>query len=130
MVVPRGRPDSPTLTAIGTYLETTGFAFEVLTPEGADYGSSLRRGVGEARGHVIVIADRDLPYPVSAIGDAVAMVESSATEVVFATTQDAASGGALARWLLVPLLPDPSICLAAFSSAAAKACTTFPHFRC
>ena len=120
VVVPLSTPESPALAAIATYLETTGFTFEVLAPEGDDYGSSLRRGVSDAKGRVIVVADRDLPYPISALGDAVALVESGATEVVFATTQRQGSDDRLLRWLLVPLLPDPSVCLSAFSSTAGK----------
>lgn len=121
VIVPLGRPDSsPAATAIATYLETTGLTFEILVPEGTQYGVALRRGVSDAKGSVIVIADPELPYPVSAIGDAVAMVESGATDVVFASTQSDYAGPALVRWILVPMLPDRTIHLAAFSSAAAK----------
>lgn len=119
VVVPRrGAGFSPDV--IARYLETTGFTFEILTPEGEAYGPSIRRGVSDAKGRVVVIADGDLPYPVSAIGDAVAMVESGATDVVFASTRADYAGPALARFLLVPILPDPAIQLYAFSSTAAK----------
>ncbi|HEX2121336.1 MAG TPA: class I SAM-dependent methyltransferase, partial [Thermoanaerobaculia bacterium] len=106
--------------AIERYLETTGFTFEVLAPDGAEYGPALRRGVSDAKGTVIVVIDPELPYPVSAIGDAVAMVESAATDVVFASTRVDHRAPALLRWLLVPLLPDDRVQLAAFSSSAAK----------
>src|SRR5215211_4816947 len=86
VVVPRRQADFSS-DAIARYLETTGFTFEILTPEGEAYGPSLRRGVSDAKGRVVVIADGDLPYPISAIGDAVAMVESGATDVVFASTR-------------------------------------------
>jgi len=122
VVVPlRGQGSSASTDAIGKYLETTGLEFEILTPEGDAFGASLRRGVSEAKGRVIVIADAALPYPVSAIGDAVAMVESGATDVVFASTRIDHRGPALLRWILAPILPDRSIRLAAFTSAAAKA---------
>jgi SAM-dependent methyltransferase len=113
------RPDA-SLDAIARYLETTGFTFEILTPAGDAYGHVLRRGVADARGRVIVIVDPELPYPVGAIGDAVAMIESGVTEVVFGTRAAAASGHALLRWILVPSLPDPMIRLKAFSSTAGK----------
>ncbi len=121
VVVPLGRPGSgPAEKAIATYLETTGLTYEILHPEGTHYGIAVRRGVSDAKGSVIVIADPELPYPVSAIGDAVAMVESGATDIVFASTRTDYAGPALLRWILAPMLPDGTIHLAAFSSAAAK----------
>lgn len=107
---------------IERYLETTGFTFEVLVPDAQSYGAAIRKGVAEANGSVIVIVDADLPYPVSAIGDAVAMIDSGATEVVFGTA--AANRDrqppAFLRWFLVRELPDPELRLKAFSSPAAK----------
>jgi SAM-dependent methyltransferase len=120
VVIPRGKGSTPSVGEIGRYLETTGLTFEVLVPEEEPYGAALRRGVSEARGRVIVVADAELLYPVSALGDAVAMVESGATDVVFGSRRDDYRGTFLLRWLLVPELPDRSIRLAAFSSAAAK----------
>ncbi|HYO78138.1 MAG TPA: hypothetical protein VE010_16885, partial [Thermoanaerobaculia bacterium] len=121
VVVPlRGAASSRATGAISSFLETTGLTFEVLAAEGETLGAALRRGVSDAKGSVIVIVDPELPYPVGAIGDAVAMVESGATDVVFASTRDDYRGPALARWLLVPILPDSAVQLSAFSSAAAK----------
>lgn len=127
VVVPlSGRTPSPTdpagesIAAISRYLETTGFTFEILTPAADGYGAALRKGVSEAKGSVIVVADPELPYPVSAIGDAVAMVESGATDVVFAGTRTRERRHAILRWLLVPILPDPDVHLKAFSSTAGK----------
>jgi len=111
------------VAAIERYLETTGFTFEVLAPQSEQYAAALRRGVADAKGSVIVIVDPELPYPVGAIGDAVAMVESGATDVVFASIRGDFQGPAILRWLLVPILPDPSIQLMAFSSTAAKIVT-------
>lgn len=107
---------------IERYLETTGFTFEIIAGSGATYGASLRKAVSEASGSVIVIVDPSLPYPVSAIGDAVAMIDSGATEVVFGTTSSNSEqrGSAFLRWLLVSELPDPLLRLKAFSSPAAK----------
>jgi SAM-dependent methyltransferase len=116
-----GAPDE-----IRRYLETTGFAFEVLPLEnrsGEQYGALIRRGTSDARGDVIVVVDAALGYPVSAIGDAVAMIQSGSTDIVFGTTgEDATDGAAFAflRWMLVPTLPDPTVRLMAFSSLAAR----------
>lgn len=117
---------APILDTLGRYLESTGFDFEILPlrPHGEERtGAMLRRGIGEARGSVVAVVDPDLPYPVSAIGDAVALIESGASEVVFATSRRDDSDDPrhlLLRWFLVPILPDPSIQLKAFSAAAAR----------
>ncbi len=108
-----------TLETVEQYLHTTGFDFDVRvldSRDGEGYGAMIRRGAGEAKGSVIVVIDPDLPYPVSAIGDAVALIESESAEIVFGQRTRAA----LLRWLLVPILPDPSLFLKAFSSPAAR----------
>jgi SAM-dependent methyltransferase len=92
---------------IARYLETTGLTFEIVPR------------VSDAKGAVIVLIDEARPYPVSAIGDAVAMVESGTTDVVFGTTRDFRPPLFL-RWLLVPQLPDARIRLKAFSNVAGK----------
>jgi SAM-dependent methyltransferase len=117
---------APILDTLGRYLESTGFDFEILPlrPHGGERpGALLRRAIGEARGSVIAVVDPELPYPVSAIGDAVALIESGASEVVFATSRRENSDDprhTLLRWFLVPILPDPAIQLKAFSRAAAR----------
>jgi 2-polyprenyl-3-methyl-5-hydroxy-6-metoxy-1,4-benzoquinol methylase len=55
---------------------------------------------------------------VSAIGDAVALIESGSTAVVFG--KFAPARYAPVRWFLVPILPDPRVGLKAFSSDAAR----------
>ena len=111
-----------TLESIEQYLQSTGFAFDVrvLDKRDGDYGAMLRRGALEAKGDVIVVVDHDLPYPVGAIGDAVAMIESGAADVVFAYRDDVRGGNAILRALLVPILPDPALHFKAFSSDAAS----------
>jgi 2-polyprenyl-3-methyl-5-hydroxy-6-metoxy-1,4-benzoquinol methylase len=106
--------------AIARYLETTGFTFEILLPPSPSYGVALRRGVADAAGDVLVAIDCDLPYPLRAIGDAVAMIDSGATDVVFATSDPRRHEALALTTLLVPILPDPSLRLKAFSSSAAK----------
>jgi len=111
-----------TLEAIEQYLQTTGFDFDVrvLDKRDGDYGAMLRRGASEAKGSVVVVADPDLPYPVGAIGDAVAMIESGGADVVFACREGMRGGNALLRSLLVPILPDAALALKAFSADAAR----------
>src|SRR6266849_5500630 len=121
----RGASELPsTLESVEQYLQTTGFDFDVRvldSRDGEGYGAMIRRGASEAKGSVIVVIDAELPYPVSAIGDAVALIESESAEIVFATPSS--RGGnrqGLLRWLLVPMLPDPGLYLKAFSSQAAR----------
>jgi len=118
------REASPARQEIERFLHTTGFDFEVLVIEPRQdegYGALLRRALGEAKGSVVVVADADLPYAVGAIGDAVAMIDSGAADVVFGSARASDDGRHfLLRWFLVPFLPDPALRLKAFSSYAAK----------
>jgi SAM-dependent methyltransferase len=113
-----------TLESIEQYLQTTGFDFEIRVLDARDgegMGGMVRRGAAEAKGSVVVIIDPDPRYPVGAIGDAVALIESGTAEVVFAsrrTTDDPSHF--LLRWLLVSMLPDPTLQLKAFSATAAR----------
>lgn len=116
--------DAPAAEPIRRYLESTGLSFEILPlvrcgREG--YGAQLRRGVAEASGEVIVIAAADLTYPVTAIGDAVAIINSAAADIVFADSRvDGHAAPALLRWLLLNELPDRALRLKAFSASAAR----------
>jgi SAM-dependent methyltransferase len=116
-----GSPPIAARQAIERFLASTGFEFEILPLAEETYGASLRRGVSEAKGNVVIVVDPELPYAAGAIGDAVAMIDSGATDIVFATTRhDDDTRHPLLRFFLVPILPDPSIRLKAFSSASAK----------
>ncbi|MEO8036319.1 MAG: hypothetical protein ABI837_17925, partial [Acidobacteriota bacterium] len=124
LVLPHGRSEAvreASRAAIAKYLESTGFEFEILECQADGYGPSLRRAVADARGSVIIIVDPDLPYPVRTIGDAVAMIESSSTDIVFAMrTESHDTASFFLRQLLVPALPDRALQLKAFSMAAAR----------
>ncbi len=115
-------PELPsTLETVEQYLLTTGFEFDVRVLDSRDgdgVGAMVRRGASEAKGTVIVVIDSHLPYPVNAIGDAVALIESGSAEVVFGNL--ASTRHVLLRWFLVPILPDPTLRLKAFSSDAAR----------
>lgn len=120
VVIPCASGVTPSLGELQRFLESTGLTFEILVCDADGYGNALRKGVSDAQGSVVVIADPDLPYPVGAIGDAAAMVESGTTDVVFASSREEYRGPGLLRWLLVPMLPDSAIRLVAFSNTAAK----------
>ena len=113
-----------TLESVEQYLQTTGFDFDVRvldSRDGEGYGAMIRRGATEAKGSVVVIIDPDLPYPVNAIGDAVALIESGSAEIVFGVRNAGASGRyALLGWMLVSILPDPMLHFKAFGSDAAR----------
>lgn len=119
-------PELPdTLEAIERYLQSTGFAFDIRVVDARDgdgFGAMVRRGALEAKGSVVVIVDPDLSYPVGAIGNAVAMIESESTDVVFGIREGHRDERRhfLLRWFLVPLLPDPCVRLKAFSSRAVR----------
>src|ERR1700682_1493130 len=105
-------PELPTtLAAVEQYLQSTGLEFDVRIVDrrdGRGYGEMLRRGVTEAAGSVIVVIDPEMTYAAGAIGDAVAMITSGGTDVVFAThdgRDDERFG--LLRAVLAPILPDP-----------------------
>jgi SAM-dependent methyltransferase len=114
-----------TLASIERYLQSTGFAFDVRTVDtsgGNGHGAAIRRAGLEAKGSVVVIVDPDLPFPVGAIGNAVAMIESGTTDVVFGIREGHRDERRhfLLRWFLVPALPDPRVRLKAFSSGAVR----------
>ncbi|MEA2166674.1 MAG: hypothetical protein QOK37_4801 [Thermoanaerobaculia bacterium] len=111
-----------TLASVERYLQATGFAFDVRVLDccnGDGYGTAIRRGAAEAAGRTIIVIDQDLPYPVNAIGDAVALIQSGAADVVFARRDERLASLPL-RSLLVSILPDRSIRLKAFSADAAR----------
>lgn len=110
-----------TIEAVETYLQSTGFAFvvRVVDCSEATYGAALRKMVAELPDRLIVILDASLPYPVAAIGDAIALIESGAAEVVFAQRRSA-TPFPLVDWLLVPELPDTALYFKAFDADVAR----------
>ncbi len=118
-----------TLETIERYLHSTGFAFEIRVVDrrdGAGYGAIVRRGMAEAGGSIVIVVDHDLPYPVSAIGDAITLIESGAAEVVFAR-REGCRDSVMLRSLLVSILPDPSLQLTAFAADAARLLSAESH---
>jgi SAM-dependent methyltransferase len=118
-------PELPTtLEMVEQYLATTGFDFDIRVVDRRDgngYGAMLRRGAADAGGSVIVIIDPAMLFPVGAIGDAVAMITSGATDVVFGTHDGRDEERyRLLRAFLVPIIPDPALHLMAFSADAAR----------
>src|SRR5947208_11148335 len=108
-----------TLETVEEFLQNTGFAFTIRVldrRDGDGWGAMLRRGVGEAKESIVLVIDPELPYGASSIGDAVAMIDSGAAEIVYGA--GAKSSPWLVRQLLADLLPDPAVHLAAFSWAA------------
>src|SRR5258706_16379457 len=107
-------PELPsTLEAVEQYLQTTGFAFDIRVVDrrdGRGYGAMLRRGVTEASGSVIVVIEPAMSVSAGAIGDAVAMITSGATDIVFATHDGRDDERfRLVRAFLAPILPDPAM---------------------
>jgi SAM-dependent methyltransferase len=88
---------------------------------GGGYGAAIKRGALEAHGSIILVVDPTLPYAESVLGDAVAMIDSETTDVVFGIPPHAAKRGTfLLRFFLVPILPDGAMLLKAFSADAAR----------
>jgi 2-polyprenyl-3-methyl-5-hydroxy-6-metoxy-1,4-benzoquinol methylase len=104
-----------TVRDVEQFLQTTGFEFTVVAVE-----DRVCRAALEASNGIVVIVDGDLPYSVAAIGDAVARIESGTADVVFGARSAPPASNAIVRWLLVDLLPDPSLQLKAFSADAAR----------
>src|SRR6266540_1986800 len=115
-----------TLESVEEFLHAAGFDFtsRVLDRRDGDgWGAMVRRGVAEAKESIVVVADPELPYRASAIGDAVAMIDSGSTEIVYGSApgrrrygrRDDGATSWLLRKLLVDLLPDPRVHLAAFA---------------
>jgi len=126
VLVPLTQPSAAlpsTIEQVESYLQMTGFDFEVRVLDSRDgdtVGAMIRRGVSDARGSVLAVIDPALPYPVDAIGDAVALIESGSADLVFGMRSQAVRANLLLRMLLVPILPDPRVRFLAFSADAAR----------
>jgi dolichyl-phosphate beta-glucosyltransferase len=153
-----------TLEEISTYLRGTGLSHEILvvddgstdgtrevvadvaeyTPElrlltlpvNRGKGCAVRRGAQEASGDVVAFIDADLPYSLQNFGDAVALVQTGATDIAIGA-RDLAESSAdrsypllrrfmgktfsyVIRAALLPRIPDTQCGLKAYSAAAAK----------
>jgi SAM-dependent methyltransferase len=110
-----------TLETVEDFLHRNGFEFTIRVldrRDGDGWGAMLRRAAGETKESIVVVIDPELPYRASAIGDAVAMIDSGAAEIVYGSNQQ--KNPWLVRTFLTDLLPDPRVHLAAFSSVAAR----------
>ncbi|HEV2722462.1 MAG TPA: class I SAM-dependent methyltransferase, partial [Thermoanaerobaculia bacterium] len=108
------------LETVEDFFHNTGFAFTIRVldrRDGDGWGAMLRRGVAEAKESIVVVIDPELPYGAAAIGHALAVIGSGATEIVYGSAVPAPW---LLRKLLADLLPDPRVHLAAFSWDAAR----------
>lgn len=117
-------PELPsTLETVEHYLQSTGFEFSVRVLDSRDgngWGAMLRHAVSEARDSIVVVIDPALPYPAGAIGDALAMIDSGATDIVFGAESSDDTHHWLIRQLLVDRIPDPNVPLRAYSWDAAR----------
>lgn len=154
-----------TLSAISSYFRDTGLAYEVLVVDDGSTdgtrekvrefaasvdpavllivaqrnqgkGAAVRRGVHEAQGEVIAFIDADLPYRVQNLGDAIALVQSGATDIAIGARDLRASQtdesyplirrfmgrtfSFVVRALLVSGISDTQCGLKAFSRITAK----------
>jgi 2-polyprenyl-3-methyl-5-hydroxy-6-metoxy-1,4-benzoquinol methylase len=129
---------SANVQRIAAYFGATGLEHEIVVVTGPEsgnvrlpgvvrvvsaggYGAAIKRGAQEAHGSIILIVDPSLPYTESVLGDAVAMIDSATTDIVFGVTPGVKTRGTLLlRFFLVPTLPDGWILLKAFSAASAR----------
>lgn len=105
------------------YLPTTGLSFQLLEAPVSNRGganSAVREAWAEARGNVVVMLDPNAAVATSAVGDAIALVQSGTADVVFGAREGYGRAPRVLRWTLVPLLPDPSVELTALSADAAR----------
>ena len=105
------------------YLQTAGLTCQILEVSGGHGGTlgpAVRAAGAEARGNVVVVLDGATAGATSALGNAIALIQSGAADVVFGAREGQGSAALLLRWLLVPLLPDAGVELKAFSAEAAR----------
>ena len=82
----------------------------VVGEERRGYGSALRRGIAEARGTIIVMADADRTYRLDRLGELVAPVAEGIADVVLGSRLDRLNPGTMP--LLHRLIGTPAISFA------------------
>jgi glycosyltransferase involved in cell wall biosynthesis len=82
----------------------------VVAEERRGYGSALRRGIAEARGTIIVMADADRTYRLDRLGELVAPVAEGIADVVLGSRLDRLNPGTMP--LLHRLIGTPAISFA------------------
>ncbi|HVR42636.1 MAG TPA: glycosyltransferase [Thermoanaerobaculia bacterium] len=99
-------------------------------------GAAVRKGMLEARGEVVAFLDADLPYQLQNLGNAMALVQSGATDIAIGARDLEASESdpsypalrrllgrtfsLIVRTLLVPEIPDTQCGLKVFSAGASR----------
>src|SRR5256885_17090948 len=98
-----------TLETVEEFFQNSGFGFTIRVldrRDGDGWGAMLRRGVGEAKESIVLVIDPELPYGASSIGDAVAMIDSGAAEIVYGSAGVPAGWpGAVSAPRLLPSFP-------------------------
>ncbi len=103
LVVDNGSTDGSAGRAIGV-------GARVVTEKRRGYGSALGRGIAEARGRIIVMADADLTYDLTRLGELVAPIVDGTADLVLGSRFNGLNGGSMP--LLHRLVGTPALSFA------------------